>query len=80
MLGTSQRRMRGVVSTRALYPNQRKNTIRADSRLLSRLTGLAKKSARHPASNPDRLEKWLSCRARMIAAGLPKTKSPTVCT
>jgi hypothetical protein len=42
MLGTSQRRMRGVVSTRVLYPNQPQNTIRADSCVLSRLTGLAK--------------------------------------
>jgi hypothetical protein len=45
MLGTSQRRMRGVVSTRVLYPNQPHNTIRVESRILSRLTGRAKKTS-----------------------------------
>jgi hypothetical protein len=79
MLGTSQRRMRGVVSTRVLYPNQRQNTSRADFCVLSRLTGPAKKSARRPCSNPGRLEKWLSCSARMIAGALTKTNGPSVC-
>jgi hypothetical protein len=37
------RKKRGVVSTRVLYPNQRQSTIRGGSRVLSRLTGLAKK-------------------------------------
>jgi hypothetical protein len=62
------RKKRGVVSTRVLYPNQHQSTIRAGSWVLSRLTGLAKKSAITPSSIFDCIAKRVSRLTRGIVA------------
>jgi hypothetical protein len=72
---------RGVVSTRALHPNQRENTIRADLTVLSRLTGLAKKAwdkgrVLIPRRQQDGARGWI---ARPLARRKSKQKEGAIC-